>query len=684
MRSFVLFALFTISISSVAQIDNDNEYCEKAHELYDQGDYKGAFQFFLKAANAGNANAQNFLGGMYEYGDGVTQNYSKAFEWYSKAAKQNHYYAQYELGLLYFEGNGVKQNYDKALEWLTKSAKNNYSLANYQLGLMYYKGDGVKKDYLKAYDYFIKSAENQDEQFHENYYLLGNLFLFGYGVKKDYLKAYDYFSKAAELNDCNSQYYIGYLYEMGFGVNQDYMKAFEWYTKAANQGDLDAINNLGGLYYYGKGVKQDYIKAYEYFSKAANDNDDENAMNNLGYMCLEGLGVNKDYDKAEKWLNKSLRIRKDNPFAYSNLALLYAKRDNNYIKAKEYSDKALECDEFKEFNSIQKAKLYGKRGEIFYLQGLFSEAQNLLKECLDLNHNYLLENECFATMMANYNKKNEFRTDDNSLLDIPTKYSNDNNVDNVIHTEKVNNRNTFAVIIGNETYKNESDVPYAFNDAHVFSEYIEKTIGVPRSQIRLIVNASYNDLRIAINWLSQAMTVCRGKGKAIIYYAGHGIPNESDQSAYLLPADGIGNDPGSAYALQELYDKLGNVDAQSITIFLDACFSGSKREEGMLTSARGVAIKAKQSTPRGNLIVFSAAQGNETAYPFKEKQHGMFTYFLLKKLQETKGEVTLGELSEYLADEVGRQSFIKNNKIQTPTVSVAPSLQNSWKSIKLK
>ena len=84
------------------------------------------------------------------------------------------------------------------------------------------------------------------------------------------------------------------------------------------------------------------------------------------------------------------------------------------------------------------------------------------------------------------------------------------------------------------------------------------------------------------------------------------------------------------------------------------------------------------------MIVFTAAQGDETAYPYKDKQHGMFTYFLLKKLQETKGDVTLGELSEYLTDEVVRHSFIKNNKIQTPTVSVATSLKDSWKKLKLK
>jgi hypothetical protein len=56
----------------------------------------------------------------------------------------------------------------------------------------------------------------------------------------------------------------------------------------------------------------------------------------------------------------------------------------------------------------------------------------------------------------------------------------------------------------------------------------------------------------------------------------------------------------------------------------------------------------------------------------------------LKKLQETKGDVTLGELSEYLTDEVGRQSFIKNNKIQTPSVNVSTPLKDSWRKMTLK
>ena len=117
---------------------------------------------------------------------------------------------------------------------------------------------------------------------------------------------------------------------------------------------------------------------------------------------------------------------------------------------------------------------------------------------------------------------------------------------------------------------------------------------------------------------------------------------------------------------------------------MDACFSGSKRGEGMLASARGVAIKTKTQAPQGKMVVFSAAQGDETAYPFKDKEHGLFTYYLLKKLQETKGNVTYGELSTYLQTEVKRKSIVANSKSQTPTVTPSQSVANSWKNMKLK
>ena len=244
--------------------------------------------------------------------------------------------------------------------------------------------------------------------------------------------------------------------------------------------------------------------------------------------------------------------------------------------------------------------------------------------------------------------------------------------------------NTFAVIIGNEQYAEDVTVPYAGHDAKIFKEYVLRTFGVPEKQINYIENAGLNKIRTAVRWLAKAMEVTNGKGKAIFYYAGHGIPDEASKTAYLLPVDGMSGDIESAYPLSKLYQELGAIPSERITVFLDACFNGGKREGDMLASARGVAIKAKSTVPQGKIVIFTAAQGDETAYSFKSQQHGMFTYFLLKKLQDSKGNVTLGDLADYLTSEVKRQSFDENNKLQTPTAIPSQAIAGSWRSMKLK
>jgi uncharacterized caspase-like protein len=126
------------------------------------------------------------------------------------------------------------------------------------------------------------------------------------------------------------------------------------------------------------------------------------------------------------------------------------------------------------------------------------------------------------------------------------------------------------------------------------------------------------------------------------------------------------------------------MNIKSSLVFLDACFSGTQRDDAMLTQSRGVAIKVKQEVPEGKVIVFSASQGDETAHQLEEKGHGLFTYYLLKQLQMSNGESSIGELSDYVTKMVKRQSVVINNKKQTPTISV-PSIQgDSWKTMKLK
>lgn len=257
-------------------------------------------------------------------------------------------------------------------------------------------------------------------------------------------------------------------------------------------------------------------------------------------------------------------------------------------------------------------------------------------------------------------------------------------VDADIPVSNTKQDNTFAVIIANEDYQQVAQVPFAVNDGRMFAEYCRKALGISDNNIHFVDNATLNNMKFHINWLKKVIEAYNGNARVIFYYAGHGIPDEAQKTAYLLPVDGYGTDVSTGYKLDDLYSTLGNLPSKSVTIFMDACFSGANRNGEMLASARGVAIKAKSSAPVGNMVVFSAAQGDETAYPNNEQQHGMFTYYLLKKIKETAGNVTYKELGDYVTDNVRKQSIVVNGKSQTPTVVPSATVGGAWETWKLK
>ena len=250
-------------------------------------------------------------------------------------------------------------------------------------------------------------------------------------------------------------------------------------------------------------------------------------------------------------------------------------------------------------------------------------------------------------------------------------------VDTSIPLNKTPNKNTFAVIIGNEEYQNEIFVNYALNDAIIFKEYVTKTLGVPIDQVHLVKNASYGMILREIEWLKNIAKAYNGEAKLIFYYAGHGMPDNKTKGSYILPVDGDASQIITAIELDKLYQSLNKHQTKQATVIIDACFSGSSRN-GMLTTGRGVTIVPKKNVINGNLVVFSAVSGEQTSHPYTEKSHGLFTYYFLKKLQETKGEVTYKELSDYVLKEVSRRSAIRGEE-QTPKVNVSYEILESWK-----
>ena len=260
----------------------------------------------------------------------------------------------------------------------------------------------------------------------------------------------------------------------------------------------------------------------------------------------------------------------------------------------------------------------------------------------------------------------------------------DSDVDKNIPMAKRTAENTFAFIIANENYP-DAPVPYSLNDGRMFREYCQKTLGLPEKNINLYEDATFGNIITAVEKMKLVADAYDGEASVIFYYAGHGFPDDKQATAYLLPIDGdASNITTTGYSLAKLYKEISQLKLKSSVVFLDACFSGAKREDQMLASSRGVAIKVKEEAPQGNMVVFSAAQGDETAHQMEEKRHGLFTYFLLKELQATGGDVDMGTLTEYVTKQVKRQSVVINNKKQTPTVIPSQALTNNWQTMKLK
>ena len=263
-------------------------------------------------------------------------------------------------------------------------------------------------------------------------------------------------------------------------------------------------------------------------------------------------------------------------------------------------------------------------------------------------------------------------------------------VDKNIPFANTQNEKCYALIFGNEDYSSyqsglqtESNVEFARNDARIFKEYCEKTLGIPSGNIFYKFDATSGVMKQNIDKMNKLIKNSGGDIEVIFYYAGHGFPDEKTQEAFLIPVDVSGSDLNSAIRLNDLLNSLTEFPSKRVTLFLDACFSGGARNQPLL-AARGIKMKPKELQLKGNTVVFSASSKEQVSLPYREKKHGMFTYYLLKKMQETKGQISLKELSDYLNKTVSFESVKLNNKEQNPDTRVADEIKEAWLKWELK
>ena len=237
-------------------------------------------------------------------------------------------------------------------------------------------------------------------------------------------------------------------------------------------------------------------------------------------------------------------------------------------------------------------------------------------------------------------------------------------------------RDAVAIIIGIQNYKRVPKAEFANNDAKEFYEYAIRGLGIKPESIKLLVDEEADEVNIVKafeNWLP--LQVNKAKTDVYVFYSGHGLPSNDGKSLYFLP-HGVDKELLSRTAVgqAEIVSALVASKPKSVTMFIDACYSGQTRGgEVLLASSKPMALKADANAFPLNFTVITASANDQISSSSPELKHGIFSFYLMKGMEgdadgNKDGKITAGEMQEYLSDKVSRQAMSINRKQDTQLV----------------
>jgi len=258
-------------------------------------------------------------------------------------------------------------------------------------------------------------------------------------------------------------------------------------------------------------------------------------------------------------------------------------------------------------------------------------------------------------------------------------------IDERIPSGKLKRKYGVAVVIGNQSYQSQGkgigDVRYAGRDAAVMKKYLETTMGFDAKNIIYALDATVGDLRNIFgtreNPKGQLHNFVRaGESEVFIYYVGHGAPGPDGKTAYLVPvdaqADYIAN---NGYPLDLFYNVIEKLPAKSITVVLDACFSGDSPAGSLFDNISPAMVKNINPLREvANTVIFSSADKDQVSTWYPAKRHSMFTYWFLKGLgggadSDSNKSITATEMKSYLQKEVPYWAQREANREQKPLMT---------------
>ena len=162
-----LLVLILLQFVMALRVDGTSAAVAGAFEAglvaYRKGDFGAARNIWEPVADAGNAQAQYFLGFMLQNGLGQPWSNARAANWYRRAAHQGLPEAQLALGDLYLRGMGVELDPRVGAAWYASAAVAGDPTGQYEYAKLLLHGVGVEQDMSTALAWFEAAATGGHE-----------------------------------------------------------------------------------------------------------------------------------------------------------------------------------------------------------------------------------------------------------------------------------------------------------------------------------------------------------------------------------------------------------------------------------------------------------------------------------------------------------------------------------------
>ena len=675
---------------------------------YDRGNINTALNVWMEKAEQGDEVAQNYVGEIYQKGFNKNPQYDQAAQWFEKAASKGYSRAEFNLGYLYEQGLGVGKDQVKALnlyrkasgldtavvmeselikerqqsEVLRKELKRSKEEAQklrQQLNQSLQQGKQTRQEY----EGLQKHIALQKEELEQTRVKLTKLMQYGeteeindlqealYQREADLKKAQ---AKATELKEKNNH--------LNQKVDQYHQRLSQYDAQTENlhqlQKKLDKRNQeTAALREQLSQTQGEMVMVQQAYTREQLVMDREKENVNRAKAEVETLKkeahkknrqrisellaeITQREAKLEKQRQEALELKANVDQLTQQVAKYSARIDSYKAQGKDLNGPKIEIIDPKLLATRSKtiipyvpaASQREITGKVIAPAGLFYMRVNQKKYQPEKNGLFSLKiplekgHETWVNIVAvDTQGKTDtvnFSIPGEDLEPVETSEKRD--------TPKVNFGKYYALLIGNNEYRNLPNLETAANDAREFGRILANKYGFTT---KVLLNATRVEIYAALDAYRKKLTE---NDNFLLYYAGHGELDKKNHRGYWLPVDADLDSHINSIPNYTITDIFNIMSVKQAIIISDTCYSGIMTRSAVSDQQVGMSDEKRlkwlrEITQKRSRTVLTSG-GLVPVIDAGFSDHSIFAKSILDVLNENDTIIEAGRLYRQIRSEV--------------------------------